>query len=104
MFDFFNAPKLTDEGAKALAEAFSDFGAAALNTTSAKVFASSVKVLSWSVAIVAVGWVSVMLIRELRGETVKRDVTHRSAPPPPPPLPPPPLPPPPLPLPPLAAV
>jgi hypothetical protein len=76
MFDF-NAPNLTDEGARA----FADFGAAALNTSAAKVFASSAKVLSWSVAIVAVGWVSLMLIRELRGETVKHDVTHRGAPP-----------------------
>ena len=60
MLDLFNAPKLTDEGAKALA----DFGVAALNTTSARV-------LAWSAAIVAVGWVSVLLIRELRGESVK---------------------------------
>ena len=81
MLDLFNAPKLTDEGAKALA----DFGVAALNTTSAKVLASSAKVLAWSAAIVAVGWVSVLLIRELRGESVKHAVIHRGAPPPPPP-------------------
>ena len=76
MFDLFNMPQLTDEGAKALA----NFGAAALNTTSAKV-------VSWSIAVLAVGWVSVLLIRELRGETVKHVVTHSGAPPPPPPPP-----------------
>ena len=92
MFDLFNAPKLTDEGAKAVAEsakAFADFGVKALETTAAKALASSARVLSWSAAILAVGWVSVLLIRELRGETVKHVVTHRGAPPPPPPPPPP---------------
>ena len=82
MFDF-QAPKLTDEGAKA----FADFGVKALETTAAKALASSSKVVSWSIAVLAVGWVSVLLIRELRGETVKHVVTHSGAPPPPPPPP-----------------
>ncbi len=64
MFDFI-APKLTDEGAKALGEgvkALGEGGATALNTSSAKV-------VSWAIAICAVGYISIKLGRELRGGT-----------------------------------
>jgi hypothetical protein len=91
MLDFFNAPKLTDEGARAV----SDFGAASLNSDTAKRLAGSFHVLAWGVAlaaggfsVVAVGWVAIMMVRELRGESVKHDVTHRDSPPPPPSAPP----------------
>jgi hypothetical protein len=80
MLDFI-APKLTDEGAKALGEgvkALAEGGAAALNTSSAKV-------VSWAIAICAVGYISIKLIRELRGGTVEHVVTHRGPPPPSPP-------------------
>jgi len=84
MFDLFNAPHLTDAGAKSVSEsakASADFGAAALNSDAAKSVAASVKVVAWSAAIVAVGWVSIMMIRELRGLSVKHDVTYRGKPP-----------------------
>jgi hypothetical protein len=74
MLDFINAPKLTDDGAKAIA----NFGAAALNTQAAKVVA-------WTFAFCAFGYVSFKLVRELRGDSVKHDVTHHGSPPPPPP-------------------
>jgi hypothetical protein len=62
MFDLFNAPLLTDAGAKS----YADFGAAALNTDAAKSFASSFKVVAWSAAIVAVGWVTIKVFHEAR--------------------------------------
>jgi hypothetical protein len=70
MFDLFNAPHLTDAGAKSVAEsakAFADFGAAALNSDAAKSIATSVKVVAWSVAIAVVGLVTIKVFHELRG-------------------------------------